>query len=60
MIVKTAGGSGFCMGVKRAMDFALAAADARGQIYSLGPLFHNPQEIARLADNSGRVFGRDY
>lgn len=50
MIVKTAGGSGFCMGVKRAMDLALAAADARGQIYSLGPLIHNPQEIARLAD----------
>ena len=50
MIVKTAGGSGFCMGVQRAMDLALAAAKAKGHIYSFGPLIHNPQEITRLAD----------
>ena len=29
MIVKTAGGSGFCMGVQRAMNLALAAAKAK-------------------------------
>lgn len=50
MIIKTAGGSGFCMGVRRAMDLALAAAQERGHIYSFGPLIHNPQEISRLAD----------
>ena len=50
MIVKTAGGSGFCMGVQRAMNLALAAAKAKGHIYSFGPLIHNPQEITRLAD----------
>lgn len=48
MEIITVGESGFCMGVRLAMDKALAAADIWGYIYSLGPLIHNPQEIDRL------------
>jgi (E)-4-hydroxy-3-methyl-but-2-enyl pyrophosphate reductase len=50
MQILTAGSSGFCSGVKLAMKLALQTAAAEGHIYSLGPLIHNPQEIASLAD----------
>lgn len=40
--------AGFCFGVKRAIKMALDAAST-GEICSLGPLIHNPQEVARLA-----------
>lgn len=49
MRIVTAGSSGFCRGVKLAMDKALAAAEMFDHIYSLGPLIHNPQEIARIS-----------
>ena len=49
MKIITAGSSGFCMGVKLAMKKALEAAEEIGHIYSLGPLIHNPQEVARLS-----------
>ncbi len=48
MEVQVAEGSGFCFGVKRAVTMAKTAAGA-GRIYSLGPLIHNPREIARLS-----------
>jgi 4-hydroxy-3-methylbut-2-enyl diphosphate reductase len=38
---------GFCMGVRRAVDLAYSAADAR-PVYTLGPLIHNPQVLAEL------------
>jgi 4-hydroxy-3-methylbut-2-enyl diphosphate reductase len=38
---------GFCMGVKRAVDLAYTAADAR-PVYTLGPLIHNPQVLEEL------------
>ena len=38
---------GFCSGVKRAVNLAFSAA-RDGQVYSLGPLIHNPQEVKRL------------
>ncbi len=56
MEIITAGNSGFCMGVKLAMEKAMDAASAHGHIYSLGPLIHNPQEIARI---SGQVISVD-
>jgi 4-hydroxy-3-methylbut-2-enyl diphosphate reductase len=41
---------GRCMGVRRAVDLALETA-ARGEpVYSLGPLIHNPQAVAELAE----------
>ncbi len=39
--------AGFCFGVKRAINTAFEAA-ARGRVYCLGPLIHNPQEVERL------------
>lgn len=44
---------GFCMGVKRAVDLAYRAVEkANGQpVVTLGPLIHNAQEIARLAQD---------
>ena len=49
MQIKLAQTAGFCMGVKRAIDRALSEApDARGPVYSLGPLIHNPQAVEVL------------
>ena len=43
---------GFCFGVKRAIELAeTAKAQSPEKIYTLGPLIHNTQEIARLAKN---------
>jgi (E)-4-hydroxy-3-methyl-but-2-enyl pyrophosphate reductase len=47
-IAKTAG---FCMGVRRAVDVALDAANKdRGPIYTYGPLIHNPQVLDLLKE----------
>ncbi|MBU1109560.1 MAG: 4-hydroxy-3-methylbut-2-enyl diphosphate reductase [Candidatus Riflebacteria bacterium] len=44
--------SGFCMGVKRAMQIALDTAGKSTQpVYTCGPLIHNPQAVAYLKDN---------
>ncbi len=41
--------SGFCFGVERAMKMALQAAQRSSQdIYTLGPLIHNPQAVTYL------------
>lgn len=38
---------GFCSGVKRAVDMAIASGNA----YTLGPLIHNPQVIEKLKEH---------
>ncbi len=43
--------AGFCFGVKRAIKMALEGAEKYGEVCSLGPLIHNPQEVSRLAQN---------
>lgn len=43
--------AGFCLGVQRAVSRAEEVATREGRVYTLGPLIHNPQEVARLADN---------
>lgn len=42
--------AGFCFGVRRAIDLALAAADSKTSlpIRTLGPLIHNPQVVQEL------------
>lgn len=50
MQVKVARHAGFCFGVKSAMSQAMQAADEDGRVASLGPLIHNPREIARLEE----------
>jgi len=49
---------GFCFGVRRAIDLATETARQGGPAYSLGPLIHNPQEIARLSGLGIRVADR--
>ncbi|MDI6776037.1 MAG: 4-hydroxy-3-methylbut-2-enyl diphosphate reductase [Syntrophales bacterium] len=50
MVVKLARAAGFCMGVKRAVDMVLDIARRKGKenIYTYGPLIHNPQTIELL------------
>ncbi len=40
--------SGFCFGVRRAIRLAQDAVKSKNNIYSLGPLMHNRQEVERL------------
>lgn len=44
----TAKRAGFCFGVKRAVDMAFKAAREFKNVYTLGPLIHNPQVIQKL------------
>jgi 4-hydroxy-3-methylbut-2-enyl diphosphate reductase len=46
--VITAKRAGFCFGVKRAVDMAFAAATESKEVYTLGPIIHNPQVIEKL------------
>ncbi len=49
MKVKTAKTSGFCFGVKRAVDRAYQLAqEAKGPIYTLGPIIHNETVVEDL------------
>jgi 4-hydroxy-3-methylbut-2-enyl diphosphate reductase len=56
MKVYVAEGSGFCFGVKRAMDMAFKyAVKNRGKkVYSLHEIIHNPQEVVRLEKAGAR------
>ncbi|NLY72339.1 MAG: bifunctional 4-hydroxy-3-methylbut-2-enyl diphosphate reductase/30S ribosomal protein S1, partial [Tissierellia bacterium] len=47
MIIKMSDPMGFCFGVSRAINMAEDLSE-NGQIYSLGPLIHNVDEIKRL------------
>ena len=49
MEVLLADKAGFCFGVQRAINTAFKAAGG-GKVYCLGPLIHNPQEVARLRE----------
>ena len=45
----TAKTAGFCFGVKRAVDMAFdAAVKNGGEVYTLGPIIHNPQVVDKL------------
>ena len=49
MKVKLARTAGFCMGVRRALDMVLKAANNEEKpIYTYGPLIHNPQVLELL------------
>jgi len=53
--VELAEESGFCFGVRRALELARQTAQSHGAVYSLGPLIHNPQEVEQLARSGVRV-----
>jgi 4-hydroxy-3-methylbut-2-enyl diphosphate reductase len=42
--------AGFCFGVKRAVDIAIKISKQYRDVYTLGPLIHNPQEVKRLEE----------
>ncbi|MEG3070901.1 MAG: hypothetical protein RQM92_08960 [Candidatus Syntrophopropionicum ammoniitolerans] len=43
--------AGFCSGVKRALDLAMdTLKDNKRPVFTLGPLVHNPQLVASLAE----------
>jgi len=46
--IRIAPNSGFCFGVRRAINLAEKTLRSGGKVYSLGPLIHNPQVIDRL------------
>src|SRR6058998_2996695 len=49
---------GFCGGVKRAVEMAGSAAEAAsGDVYTWGPLIHNPQVVTRLQEAGVGVAG---
>jgi len=53
--VEVAEGSGVCFGVRRALELAEKALAEGHEVYCLGALIHNPQEVARLAAKGFRV-----
>jgi len=57
--IKIAKSSGFCFGVKRAIELAEKVAGKNGKVYTFGPLIHNPQEVKRL-DAEGIKVIEDY
>lgn len=57
-IVRLAPYSGFCFGVRRALQLALDASREYGRIYTLGELIHNPQVVEEMA-NQGVMVAKD-
>ncbi len=56
ILAKTAG---FCMGVRRAVDLALAEADKHSEtIFTYGPLIHNPQVLESLRSKGVDILDR--
>ena len=55
MKVVRAAYAGACYGVQRALDLALKAVEDGGCAYTLGPLIHNPQVVAQLAERGVRA-----
>ncbi len=55
--VITAEEAGFCFGVERAIEMVLEAAGENKEmnVYTLGPLIHNPQVVKKLEDKNVKV-----
>jgi len=51
--------SGFCFGVKRAIELAEEEVSNKGTIYSLGDIVHNAEEVGRLTQKGVRYIDRD-
>lgn len=51
--------SGFCSGVKRAINMAFEAAQrSEGRVYTIGPIIHNPQVVKKLEEQGVGVIER--
>lgn len=53
--IEVAREAGACYGVERALDMAFEAAKAGGDVYTLGPLIHNPVVVSDLESQGVRV-----
>jgi 4-hydroxy-3-methylbut-2-en-1-yl diphosphate reductase len=49
--------SGFCWGVVRTVEIAEQELEKSGELYSLGPIIHNPVETERLREEGLNVIG---
>ncbi|MDI6703168.1 MAG: 4-hydroxy-3-methylbut-2-enyl diphosphate reductase [bacterium] len=47
--------AGFCFGVKRAIKLTYEALTKKENVYTLGPLIHNPQMVRKLEEDGVRV-----
>ncbi|HOK53449.1 MAG TPA: 4-hydroxy-3-methylbut-2-enyl diphosphate reductase [Armatimonadota bacterium] len=47
--------AGFCFGVRRAIELVTKAVESGGELSTLGPLIHNPQEVKRLESAGVKV-----
>lgn len=47
--------AGFCFGVDRAVRLVEKLVDAGKHVYTLGPIIHNPQTLARLRERGVRI-----
>lgn len=47
--------TGFCFGVKRALDIAKDALEKRKTVYSLGPIIHNPQVVDEFSQKGLKI-----
>jgi len=47
--------SGFCFGVKRALDIAEDALKKKKKVYSLGPIIHNPQVVRTFSEKGLKI-----
>ncbi len=57
MEIFVAKSSGFCFGVKRAINLANSCASStEGEIYTLGPIIHNPQVVKKLEES--RIYAK--
>ncbi|MEK7773043.1 MAG: 4-hydroxy-3-methylbut-2-enyl diphosphate reductase [Deltaproteobacteria bacterium] len=58
MEIFVAKSSGFCFGVKRAINIANRfASETDGETYTLGPIIHNPQVVKRLEES--RIYAKE-
>ncbi|MCR5508645.1 MAG: 4-hydroxy-3-methylbut-2-enyl diphosphate reductase [Lachnospiraceae bacterium] len=57
MEVIVAENSGFCFGVKRAVDSVYEQIKKGGRIYTYGPIIHNEQVVGELEEKGVRIIG---
>jgi 4-hydroxy-3-methylbut-2-enyl diphosphate reductase len=54
-----AGSAGVCFGVERALKKSYEITDkSEGEVYSLGPIIHNPQVVKHLEEKGVKVIGK--
>lgn len=55
MKITVAKSAGFCFGVNRAIEMVCALLDGGKNVYTLGPIIHNPQTLAQLAARGVKI-----